>query len=179
MQESLKKNHWLKTSVYTWLSLIQLTFRLEHTVYTVLPFVLWLFENWSNQYNCTCAQLCYDLKCLWLLTYIYITHIYYPLCFDSLTAKLQLVQIISCVQLCHALQCLWLLTYCPHLCKVSPMCPPAEILKEQNTGEKCGYQDPNIAMAYHGPTMARWGYYLKAIWQYSMWQYRANAGKVA
>lgn len=77
---------------------------------------------------------------------------------------------------------LWLVvppTYCPHHYKVSPQCPPAEILKEQNPGARCGYQDLNRAMAYQGPPIARWDYYLKAIWQYSMWRYRGNACIVA
>ncbi|KAK1887444.1 hypothetical protein KUDE01_028233, partial [Dissostichus eleginoides] len=70
--------------------------------------------------------------------------------------------------LCYDLKSFRLLTYCPHHCKVSPMCPPAGILKEQNPGARCGYQDLNKAGAYHETTTGRQGYYLKAIWQYSM-----------
>lgn len=48
------------------------------------------------------------------------------------------------------------------------MCPPAGILKEQHPGARCEYQDLNKAGAYHETTTGRRGYYLKAIWQYSM-----------
>lgn len=140
------------------------------------------FKNWTmvaaNHYSCTCVQLCHDLKCLWLLTYI--SPIYITLCALTLW-PLNYSWCKSFLVSSYAMP--WSASDCWHIALISARFHQCVLQlkswKSKTQGGKCRYQDPNKAIAYHGPTMARWGYYLKAIWQYSMWQYKGNAGNVA